>query len=430
MNKKGIWVIAIIAALLLIGLAVTWYGLSERKDKIEDATTSLSVEEFAPEPPKIFGLPADSFLIEQYTIARNENLSDILSAEGISYPTLQTLLNNSKDFFDVRRMKVGNSYYLLREQGDSTRQAKYFVYEQNKIDYIVFQLGDSLITYKGEKEVKHILKSTSGVITSSLWNSMIESGASPALAVELSDIYAWTIDFFGIQKGDKYKLIYEEKYVDSISVGIHAIYASVFNHMNNDYFAFQFEQDSTLSYFNEKGESLRKAFLKAPLNYKRVSSGFSNRRLHPILKIYRPHHGVDYAAASGTPVMSIGDGTVVKKSYQRGGAGYYLKIKHNAVYTTTYMHLKNFAKGMAVGKRVKQGEVIGYVGSTGGSTGPHLDFRVQKNGSYINPLNMESPPVEPISEQNLEDFTFKKDSLLNELNKVHFPVGETERITL
>lgn len=421
-------VIAGLLAALVIGSFIYLYSNHRKKERVELVTETLPVEELHPEPPMIFGLPADSFLVEQHEVKRNQNLSDILGAEGVSYPTLLQLLDNSKDIFDVRRMRVGNNYYFLRSQCDTTAHARYFVYEQDAINYIVFQLNDSLLTYQGAKEVRSVMKTTSGVITSSLWNSLLDNGASPALAVELADVYAWTIDFFGIQRGDSYKVIYEENYVDSIAVGIRSIHASLFDHMSTEYYAFQFEQDSTFSYYNEKGESLKKAFLKAPLHYKRVSSGFTNSRLHPIFKIRRPHHGVDYAAPTGTPVMSIGDGKVVKKSYQKGGAGYYLKVKHNSVYTTTYMHLSKYAKGISVGTHVKQGQVIAYVGATGAATGPHLDFRVQKNGTYINPLKMESPPVDPVSEANMPAYAALKDSLMQQLREIKISTGETQTL--
>ncbi len=421
-KKTGRTGLVAVIAVLAISVFVYLYWDHKRQERLANATESMLDES---EPPMIFGLPADSFLVEQYVVKNNQKLADILAPEGISYRMMLTLLDNSKDIFDVRKMRVGNNYYFLRSQQDSTAHARYFVYEQDAINYVVFQLKDSLVTYQGAKVVRTIRKSTSGVITSSLWNSLMENGASPALALELSDVYAWTIDFFGIQRGDSYKVIYEENYVDSVSVGIQAIYATVFNHMGKEYYGFRFVQDSIISYYNEIGESLKKAFLKAPLNYKRISSGFTNSRFHPVLRISRPHHGVDYAAAAGTPVMTIGDGTVIKKSFQSGGAGYYLKIKHNSTYTTTYMHLSKYAKGINEGTRVSQGQVIGYVGSTGISTGPHLDFRVQKNGDYINPLKMESPPIEPVSKDNMAAYTALKDSLMIQLNEVPVHTGST-----
>jgi len=234
----------------------------------------------------------------------------------------------------------------------------------------------------------------------------------------LSKIFAWTIDFFAIQKGDRYRLIYDELSVDSVSIGIGEIHAIEFDHYGEENYAFRFVQASIWDYIDEKGKSLRKTFLKAPLQYSRVSSRFSNGRMHPVLRIRRPHHGVDYAAPRGTPVVSIGDGTVIAGADQKGGGGYYLKIKHNAAYTTTYMHLRGFAKGITVGKRVRQGEEIAYVGSTGLSTGPHLDFRVHMYGKPIDPLKMKADTVEPVKEENLIRYNLVKDSLMNELRKI------------
>jgi murein DD-endopeptidase MepM/ murein hydrolase activator NlpD len=240
------------------------------------------------------------------------------------------------------------------------------------------------------------------------------------LAVELSEIYQWSIDFFGLQEGDKFKVIYDESFVDSNSVGISRIHAAWFYHAGHAFWAIPFEQDSVMSYFDEEGNSLRKAFLKAPLRFSRISSGFSNSRLHPILKIRRPHHGVDYAAPIGTPVQAVGDGQVIAAAYQRGG-GNYVKLKHNGVYTTAYLHLSKFGKGIKQGAYVKQGDVIGYVGSTGLSTGPHLDFRFYKHGKAVNPLKVEAPPVEPVHEENLLDYELVKQSMMAALKEMNEP---------
>jgi murein DD-endopeptidase MepM/ murein hydrolase activator NlpD len=240
-------------------------------------------------------------------------------------------------------------------------------------------------------------------INSSLWNDVVRAGYNPLLALRLSDIYAWSIDFFGLRKGDSFMAIYEELYVGDKFVDIGTIHGAYFTHAGREYDAYRFIQDEVAQYWNEKGENLRKAFLKAPLSFSRISSGFSYARRHPVTRVVRPHTGVDYAAPRGTPVMSIGDGVVIQKSYA-GGGGNTVRIKHNSTYTTAYLHLHNYAKGLAVGKRVRQGEVIGYVGSTGLSTGPHLDFRVWKNGKAINPLTMEAPPADPIKKSSAESF--------------------------
>jgi murein DD-endopeptidase MepM/ murein hydrolase activator NlpD len=242
-----------------------------------------------------------------------------------------------------------------------------------------------------------------GVIESSLWMSMKNAGVDPNLALELSDIYAWTIDFYGLQKGDRFVAIYEKKFIDTNYIGLGKIIACRFENSGHSFYGYRFTQDSLEDVFDEEGGSLRRAFLKAPLRFKRISSGYSNSRLHPVLKIRRPHHGVDYAAATGTPIHTIGDGRVIFIG-RKGGYGKRVEIKHNGVYTTGYAHMSRYAKGLKKGDFVKQGQTIGYVGMTGTATGPHLDFRVYKNGQPINPLKMKSPPAVPIKKEYLDDY--------------------------
>jgi murein DD-endopeptidase MepM/ murein hydrolase activator NlpD len=414
-NMKKYWVegIFIIAAITL----VSWIFI--RKGKTDIPKTQPVQEVSIPEPVLKFGFPVDSFYIEEGKIKRNQNLSDILLPYGISYQTIAEIAQKSKPVFDVRKIKQDNNYYFFCTP-DSSREARYFVYEADPIEYVVYQLTDSLHIYKGEKPVTRKIKTASGVISSSLWNTMKDNDLNPVLAIELSEIYAWTIDFFGIQKGDRFRVIYEENFVDSIPVGINAIYACQFEHRNENFYAFRFEQDNTLSFYDDQGKSLKKAFLKAPLKFSRISSHFSRSRLHPVLKIRRPHLGIDYAAPTGTPVHSIGDGVVTRKGYQARGGGNFVYIKHNSVYTTCYMHLNNFAKGIAPGVRVRQGQVIGYVGKTGLATGPHLDFRVFHNGSAMDPLQVKAPPVEPVKEALMPQYTHLKDSLMLRLQEIPF----------
>jgi len=240
----------------------------------------------------------------------------------------------------------------------------------------------------------------------------------------LSDVFAWTVDFFGLYPGDKFRVMYDELMIDSTSIGIGTIYAAWFEHRGEMNYAFRFEQDSAYSYWDEKGNSLKKSFLKAPLRFSRISSRYSGSRMHPVLKIYRPHTGVDYAAPAGTPVVAIGDGAVVEKGYNHA-AGNFVKIRHNSVYTTGYNHLSRFGKGIEKGVRVKQGDLIGYVGSTGYATGPHLDLRFWMNGKAIDPLKVKSPPVEPIKPENMIRFTFERDSLLSMLDSTKNFVVDT-----
>ncbi len=367
----------------------------------------------------MFGLPVDSFRVIEGEIKPSQNLGEILTGFGVPMAKVDQLSRNSEGIFDLRKIKSGQNFYLFQSP-DTSRRPRYLVYENSLIEYVIFDLSDSLSISKGNKKVRIAHKTASGTIESSLWNAMTDNNLNPNLALDLAEIYAWTIDFFGIQKGDRFRLVYDEQFVDSISVGIGPIHAVEFEHMGKTYYAFRFYQDDKFDYFDDKGESLRKAFLKAPLEYRRISSYFSGSRFHPVLKIRRPHHGVDYAAPKGTPVVSIGDGTVIQKAYQGRGAGNYLRINHNSVYATMYMHLSGFAKGIGVGTRVKQGQVIGYVGSTGLSTGAHLDFRVFKNGTPVDPLKMDVPPGDPVKENYKPDFTHLKDSLTVHLYSVNW----------
>ena len=383
---------------------------------------SLTIKEEVKPANLMFGLPVDSFVIENNKVKRNEFLASILLKYDIPYKQIDLLATKSKDTFDVRKIKVGNPYYVFLDN-DSLHTARYFVYEIDKVNYVVYNLMDSITINLGQKEIRKVNKTATGIITSSLWNAMTESNTSPVLALELSDIYAWTVDFFGIEHGDYFKVMYTEDYVDSISVGISSIEAALFHHRGDDFYAFNFQEDSvTYNYFDEKGKSLRKAFLKAPLKFSRISSRFSHSRYHPVLKIRRPHHGIDYAAPKGTHVFSIGDGRVIAKGYQAKGGGNYIKIKHNSVYTTVYMHLNSFAKGINKGDKVKQGQLIGYVGSTGLSTGPHLDFRVFKNGKPIDPLKVKAPPVEPVKKEDMKRFKEFFKPLKKSIDKLTLPI--------
>jgi len=407
--------ILVLTGLVLVLTTIISCNQNKKTQKEEPVA---AMDTIVPLPPVLkYGLPVDSFTVTDGVVKSNQYLSQILNAYGVGMGTIDQVARRSKSVFDVRKIKSGHNYTIFQTP-DSLKQTRYFVYEDTPTDYYVFELFDSLRIYKRQKEVVNRRRTAQGVIETSLWNTMDDNGLDPMLALDLSDIYAWTIDFFAIQKGDRFRVIYDELYVDSVSIGIGNIYAVEFDHHEEPNFAFRFLQDGRYDYFDEQGKSLRKAFLKAPLHFSRISSRFSNSRWHPVLRIRRPHHGVDYAAPKGTPVRSIGDGNIIARGYQRRGGGNYLKIKHNSVYTTTYMHLNGFAKGMVVGKRVKQGEVIGFVGATGLATGPHLDFRVYKNGTPVDPLKVKAPPVEPVKEENVPRYTVLKDSLMNELQKI------------
>jgi len=347
------------------------------------------------EPTLAYGIVVDSLDVYEGVVKKNEFLSDILLRHGVNYGMIDYLARHTRDTFDVRRIRSGNNYSIITTR-DSVPKPLYFIYEISPVSYVLYNLNDTVTASLGQKTIEIVMDSIEGTIESSLWNSLVAMDADPNLANELSEIYAWTIDFFGLQKGDTYKAIYQKQLVDGKYIGLGRVEATLMIHGGDSLYAFYFVQNDKGDYFDEKGSSLQRTFLKAPLRYTRISSRFSNSRLHPVLKIRRPHHGVDYAAPEGTPVFSVGDGTVTKKGYQKRGGGNFISIKHNGTYSTTYMHLKGYAKGMAVGKHVRQGELIGYVGKTGLATGPHLDFRFYRNGQAIDPLKVESPPSLPI----------------------------------
>ena len=393
----------LVAPLVVLVLLITFFNRSCSHIG-EPGFTEVETDTLIPvEPTYLYGICIDSMYVEEGQIEKGQYLSTLFASKGISPKVTDYIARNHKDVFDVGKIRAGNRYFFLMTN-DTLETPLFWIYEIDRRNYALFSLTDSLTAWRFQKDMEVRMARTSGVITSSLWNAVIANGGDANLAVHLSDVYAWTIDFFGIQEGDFFDVVYDRQFIDNEPAGMGEVIYCNFVHCGDTLRAIAYEQDGLLGYYNEKGENLRKAFLKAPLNYRRISSTFSNSRYHPVLKIYRPHHGVDYAAPAGTPVCSIGDGVVIKKAYQAGGAGYYLKIKHNSTYTTSYMHLQSYAKGIAEGVRVKQGQVIGYVGSTGISTGPHLDFRVFKNDTPIDPLKMESPPADPIKQADMEQF--------------------------
>lgn len=385
---------------------------SEHANNIQNNIVDTEKDDNQCQDDLFFGFSKKEYNISKHSVKNNQNITDILSHEGVPYSSILKLVEQSKGVFDVKKLRSQQPYYILRANGDSSAQADYMVYEKDRTNYVVFALRDSMLVSQKQKNISYYLDTVAGTINNSLWLSLDSKGADVNIANELSDIYGWTIDFFGIQKGDSYRVFYENILADGDTIGLNRVISAQFTHTGETYKAYYFATDSLGGeYFDEKGNSMRKTFLKAPLRYKRISSRFSHRRFHPVLKIYRPHHGIDYAAASGTPVYSIGDGLVVKTGYQRRGGGNYVKIRHNSTYTSVYMHLKGFAKGLHAGKRVKQGQLIGYVGATGLATGPHLDFRVYKNGTPINPLHIKSTPAKPVPDSLMARFESWRDSL-------------------
>ena len=364
----------------------------------------------------VFGIDADNYTLERKTVERGDSWSKILGEYGIGTQKVLHLDQLTKEICPLRNIRAGSHYTTFTRQDSTSLHLDHLVYEKNLIDYVVFSfVGDSVAVREGQREVEIRRKKSSAIISSSLWGAIMEAQLPYSLASEMEDIYQWTVDFFGIQQGDSFTVIYDEKFIDTLSVGIGRVWGAKFTHRGKDIYAIPFEQGGKLQYWEEDGGSLRKQLLKAPLKFTRISSKFSHARLHPVLKKYRPHHGVDYAAPSGTPVRAVADGVVTKKSYDKA-AGNMLKIKHPGNLSSGYLHLRGFAKGIKVGAKVSQGQVIGYVGSTGRSTGPHLDFRLWKGSTPINPLKVPQKPSEPISKDNREKFERVKVRVMAELN--------------
>lgn len=351
----------------------------------------------------LYGIPVDSYNIVTGRVKRDQYISSILASFGVSWGTIDQLLRENSDLFDPRKVRSGSEYSVFLTR-DTLSRADYFIYDHDPAVSYIFSLRDSLKIHKYTASVRKVLRYSSGTIKTSLWEATVENNLNPNLSAELSEIYAWTIDFFGLQTGDRFKVIYEEEFIGEKSIGISRVHAALFEHAGAGIYAIPFIQDSVMSFYDTTGASLRKAFLKAPLRFSRVSSRFSGARLHPVLKIVRPHHGVDYAAPVGTPVVAIGDGRVTQAGFENG-AGRIVRITHNSVYSTAYLHLSRFGEGIHSGAYVKQGQVIGYVGSSGLSSGPHLDFRFYRNGYAVDPLKVEAPPVEPVKPEGMAGFS-------------------------
>ncbi len=403
--------------LALTLLAITSTACRGEGNTNEDADL---IEE--PQHTLLYGIIADNYRTESGTIAKGETLGKLLGRYGVGAATVDRLDKATKDIFPLRQIRADRPYTVfLAADSTGTERLDYFVYEKDVIEYVVFGFkNDSITIEQGQKDVTIRRQMRSSVIESSLWGAIMRDSLPYALAAEMEEIYQWTVDFFGIQKGDNFTVIYDEKLIDTTHVGIGRIWGAKFNHAGKDVYAIPFQQGDKVQYWEYDGASLRKQLLKAPLKFTRISSRFSRSRLHPVHRVYRPHLGVDYAAPSGTPVHAVADGVVSFKGWS-GGGGNTIRIKHAGNLETGYLHLRGYAKGINKGTRVKQGDLIGYVGSTGTSTGPHLDYRIWKNGVNIDPLKVPQEPAEPIAEKNKAAFEAIRDRIVAELNGVATP---------
>ena len=359
-------------------------------------------EEAAPEPTIRYGMVVDGLDMAQSQVKRNQRFVDLLAGYQVSPALLQQMHFVPRHLFDFRKIATNKSYTVIA-QCDSVRTALALVYEPSPVDYVVFHLQDTLRVEVCRRDITTVERSVAGVIQSSLSQTIDALGIAHELTNRFVDIFAWQIDFQRLQVGDRFKIIYEENLVEGLSVGIGTIKGAYFEHFGNPYYAFPYDQGEGPDYFDEHGNSLRKALLKYPIEFSRISSRYSNSRFHPVAKVYRAHRGTDFAAAPGTPIRSVGDGIVLEARYTQNN-GNYVKVRHNATYTTQYLHMSRMASGMQPGVKVRQGQTIGYVGSTGLATGPHLCYRFWKNGVQVDALKVELPPSQPVRPENKETF--------------------------
>lgn len=379
--------------------------------KNEESRTKIEVQK-----PNQFGLSVANLIEVRDTIDADQTLSDILIPHGVTQQKINQIEKAARDIFPLRSFRADDELYIYAKW-DSVETVKYFVYVEDPVDYVVFDISDSVNIYKKQKPVTIRVRTVSGVISNSLYQTLQEKKIEMQVAARLEDIYAWQIDFFRIQPTDSFKVIYEQILVDGESVDVGKIHAANFFSNNENHFAFYYDKEKGENYFDEKGNSLKRLFLKAPLKYSRISSRFSMKRYHPILNRSKAHLGTDYAAPTGTPIITVGNGVVIEASYTSGN-GNYIKVKHNATYTTQYLHMSRFAKGIRRGVSVTQGHVIGYVGSTGLATGPHVCFRFWKNGRQVNPLREKYQSSGPVGKKYKQEFDLVKNDWMKRLISV------------
>lgn len=398
--------------------------------KFSTASASDSVA-FAVTVPKtnmLYGMVVDNHIVIEDRIKRNQLLGDILQSYNVPNKLIHQISLLSRSVFDVRKVAPDKKYTIICNT-DSLKTAKALVYEPNPIDYIIFHFNDSLSVDVCQREVVVLEKSISGEIQSTLSETIEDLGITHELTNKFVDIFAWQVDFQRLQKGDKFKLIYDESQVEGQTVGIGEIKAIYFEHFNQPYYAFPYDQGEGRDYFDAEGKSLRKALLKYPIEFTRISSRYTMNRFHPVQKRWKAHLGTDFAAPTGTPIRSVGDGTVEEAQYKSNN-GNYVKIRHNGTYTTQYLHMSRIADGVRAGTRVRQGQTIGYVGSTGLATGPHLCYRFWKNGVQVDALKIELPPSQPIAKEHQQGFDQIKAMWKQKLDVIPFtPAPEEQTIT-
>lgn len=403
---------------VLLGFFLSFFLLSCEEEVKEDSVAT-EVEEVIP-PDLQYGYDFNQYEVKNLKIKRGDTFGSILENNGIDYPIVYEILQKIKGKVNIRKLQIGKPYTLLFTK-DSIPTPKAFIYRPDNLGYSVIQLRDSIFGEEVKKPIRTVELQATGVIESSLYETMLNSGYNSMLTYYLSDVYAWTIDFSRLDKGDRFKVIYTEKFVDdSISVGIEKIKAAYFEHRGKGLYAYEFESDSIkgiVDYFDENAKNLRRAFLKAPVKFSRISSRYNLKRRIAYYGRVKPHKGTDYAAPVGTPIMATANGKVTQASYTRGN-GNFVKIRHNNTYSTQYLHMKR--RKVKVGEFVKQGDVIGWVGMTGNTSGPHVCYRFWRNGRQVDPYKQKLPEAKPISTELKNKFLAHIVPIEDQLNCLSF----------
>lgn len=421
----------VIAAVVVIAAVITFFWIDSRTSLFSSAgeyavesDSSYHVEHEIIKPEFLHGMVVNNLHVVEDEVKRNQRFSELLSGYYVSPALMQQLNLLPKAVYDFRKISANKKYTLLVEH-DSVKTLKALVYEPNPVDYVVFHFDDTLLVEVCQRKVDTLQRSISGRIESTLSHTIEAMDISHELTNKFVDIFAWVVDFQRLQKGDQFKLIYEENLVDQKPIGIGKIIGVYFEHSGSGYYAFPFDQGDGMDYFDDEGNSLRKALLKYPIEFTRISSRYSKNRFHPVVKVFRPHLGTDFAAPTGTPIRSVGDGVIEEAQYKTNN-GNYVKVRHNGTYTTGYLHMSKIAAGIKPGTRVRQGQTIGYVGSTGLATGPHLCYRFWKNGVQVDALRVELPPSQPVKTEFFSTFQTVKDELIKRLQLIPFPSTSSE----